>query len=202
MAPPRRAPRLPHKRAVLRFGLAHHPTCSVFAGDLVVARLGRFRTPVCIGCATFWPTFLVAVPLLFLLASRAAVPWWAFLGGGVVLSAVQTFSYMRLARRRPARIAVKMVLAVGVASVACALVLAPAPAAVRVGVGLVLFAGYGALQTLRVRNIFATCDACPWRRDWQRCPGFVPFTDHKPGTAPAGWNGGAELPHAWPWPRT
>jgi hypothetical protein len=28
------------------------------------------------------------------------------------------------------------------------------------------------LQAVRMRSILATCDACPFRRDWDSCPGF------------------------------
>ena len=43
-------------------------------------------------------------------------------------------------------------------------------AVLAIGAGL---ATLMALQVARLRQVLATCDACPYRRDWEACPGVV-----------------------------
>lgn len=190
-----------HWRAVVRFGLAHHPTCSEFAPDVVVAKLGRRSVPLCRGCIVFWPLLAAFVPILLAVASKDGVDWWLFCLIGAALGATQVASYTSATRRPAAKVLVKVAFAIGTAAFMTGLVLAPGPPALRIGVGLVLALVAAAVQSLRFRKIAAQCARCPWKKDWQFCPGFAPLNDHTQGRVPAAFAGSMQaLPQPWPWP--
>lgn len=187
-------------RALLPFALAHHPTCSAFREDVLVVRVGRRRALLCVGCAAFWPAVLVGVPATLLLMSAAPLAWWVPLPVATALGFAQLLSYAGWTTTRRRKVAVKLALGSGAAAALSSIALAPVPLAARAaGIALLGVAALGA-QMLRLPRLLAICDACPWRRQWDRCPGFAPINDHAPDARPAGWSGEGELPRAWPWP--
>jgi hypothetical protein len=182
---------------VLRFALAHHPTCSLFARDVIAVHGFGRKAPLCAGCVAFWPALLLGFPLL---VGFASLPWWVLFAGGATLALVQLASYAGLSASRGAKLAVKALVGLAGASMVAGLVQAPWPLVARILAILALIIVAGAMQTLRLRKIVATCDECPWKRDWQHCPGFAPLNDHRPGEMPVGYESNAAgLPEAWPW---
>ncbi len=186
--------------ALIRFALAHHPLCSLFAPDVVPAGVGRSRVPLCTGCVTFWPLLLSGVPVLLIGAHLQGVAWWALFLAGSLLGSAQLLSYARLTRTRRMKIVVKAAFGLGAALVVTAIILMPFPVLARIALGL-FFAFLALLvQTRRLASILAVCDACPWQRDWQFCPGFAPINDHEPGRLPKNTKAGdPRPPQAWPW---
>lgn len=188
------------RRALLRFALAHHPTCTMFAADLRVARFRSLRTPLCVGCTVFWPSFLLGLPLVLWVAAEAALSWWTLLVSGCALATVQFLSFTSFTASRSAKSSVKGVLGVAGAIVIACVALAPWPGLARLAFGIALVLVAGAVQTLRFKKIFKTCAQCPWQKEWQFCPGFAPINDYAPGRGPSAYAGRAEdLPRAWPW---
>ena len=161
-------------RLGLHLGLAHHPLCSEFRTDVV--RLGRLH--VCSGCLATWPVFLLALPLT-LMARLDGASGWALLWAGLVLGLPQMASYRwRLSRLE--RAAAKAVGGVGLAMVVTGVLASGWPGVVLVAVlAAGMLASFG-LQLIRLRSILATCDACPFKREWETCPGF---TGAPPSTA-------------------
>ncbi|HET6398632.1 MAG TPA: hypothetical protein VFH47_03675, partial [Candidatus Thermoplasmatota archaeon] len=76
----------PHRRALTVYALAHHPTCSAFAQDMVGVRVGARRLPVCVGCLVTWPTFLAAFPALTFALVAAGWPPLPVAAAGVALA--------------------------------------------------------------------------------------------------------------------
>lgn len=149
-------------RIAFRLALAHHPLCHWFRDD----RMG----PLCSGCAVFWPAFAVAtVPALAGLAGGASAP--ALLLAGAVLGLPQVATLLHRPGRL-ARAAVKLLGGVGVAMATPAVLFLPLPLWMRGGLYLLAAAAVAGLLGLRMRSILRTCHACPWQRDWARCPGF------------------------------
>jgi hypothetical protein len=152
-------------RVGLRLSLAHHPLCHVFEEDTV----GR-RVRVCSGCAAAAPAFLLGAVAVALLLRMGAAPL-ALVAAGLVMGLPQLSSY--LWRGGPLhRFAVKALGGLGWGLVVVAGLAAPAPLAAKVfGLALVAVA-FAALQGWRALKIVATCRACPWKMDWDACPGF------------------------------
>lgn len=149
-------------RIAFRVALSHHPLCHWFRED----RLG----PLCSGCALFWPAFFAAsVPALIALAAGANGA--AIFLAGAVLGLPQLGT---AARRfgRLARGAVKLLGGVGVAMATPAIFFLPLPLWTRLGLYGLEALAFSALLAVRLRSILRTCHACPWQRDWARCPGF------------------------------
>ena len=153
-------------RLGLHLGLAHHPLCTEFRTDVV--RIGRVH--VCSGCLATWPAFALAFPFA-VLALKDGAPALALLLAGLALGLPQMATYRwRMSRRE--RAAAKAVGGVGLAMVVAGALAAGWPV---VALATVLAAGMLAslaLQVVRLRSILATCDACPFKRDWEACPGF------------------------------
>ena len=169
----------PSIRLGLHLGLAHHPLCSRFRADVV--HVGRAH--LCSGCLATWPAFALVLPMA-LLARLQGAPAWALLAAGLVLGLPQMASY-GWRRSRAERAAAKVVGGAGLALALTGLLGLGLPGPALLGVLIAGGAGSIALQGLRMRAILATCDACPFRRAWDRCPGFqagMPPTDP---TAPA-----------------
>jgi hypothetical protein len=153
-------------RLGLLLGLAHHPLCTEFRDDVV--RVGRLH--VCSGCVATWPTFLVTLPLALAwhLQGTSAL---AMLAAGLALGVPHLASYGWRGSRLE-RAGVKALGGVGLAGVVVGALTAGWPLWVLVvllAAGLVASVG---LQAVRMRSILATCDACPFKRDWDSCPGF------------------------------
>lgn len=180
----------PRTAAAVRFALAHHPLCSTHRTHVVLLA-GR---PFCAGCVAFFPALLAAAPVAAWLA--VLFPWWHVLGAGAALATVQFLSLLQAVRRPWAKAVVKVAVGCAAALVVAGTWAAPWPVAGRLATMLALMAIAGAVQLLRLRGLRRTCEACPWAKDWARCPGFAPFNDHVPGSRPAG---PGSHPEAWPW---
>lgn len=163
-------------RLGLRLAAAHHPLCDRYRED----RAGRW----CLGCAVAFPAFLVGALAgsALLLHGLGSMPTAA---GALVLGLPQAASYVH----RPSRLARAATKATGGAGLGLLVVswaAAPYPWPWRVA-GFVLL-GLAALagQALRMRSIVHRCRACPWRMDWDACPGFRPEGGwSEPATRPA-----------------
>lgn len=153
-------------RLGLHLGLSHHPLCSEFRSDVV--RLGRVH--VCSGCLATWPVFALVFPLA-LMARLDGASAWALLAAGLAVGLPQMATYRwRLSRLE--RAAAKAVGGAGLAMALTGVLAAGWPVVALVAVLAVGMLASLALQLLRLRSILATCDACPFRRDWATCPGF------------------------------
>ncbi len=146
----------------LRLAIRHHPLCDRFDGD-------RFG-PVCSGCAMFWPVFLIATPLAFV-ALRAGVDAPLLFGMAVLMGFPQVLG-MRRRLGRAARATIKALGGVAVALAIPAILFLPLPLWARIGLLITMWLAFIGLLWLRAVSILKTCDACSWKRDWGRCPGF------------------------------
>lgn len=157
-------------RAGLLLSLAHHPVCSSFSQDVVrIAGL-----PVCAGCLATWPAFLAALPLA-VLARLDGAPALALLALGATLALPQMTAYLRGRgrRSRAERTVAKVLGGAGLGTALAAVLTSGWPlglAAAAIGLGVAVTGG---LQLLRLRTVLATCDACPYKRDWEACPGMA-----------------------------
>lgn len=145
-----------------RLAFAHHPLCRWFRED----RLG----PFCSGCILFWPAFLAVTPFALTALARGADAT-ALLLAGAVLGLPQLATAVRRFGRL-GRGAIKTLGGAGVALATPAILFLPLPLPWRLGLYGMELAAFCALLLLRMRSILRTCDACAWRRDWGRCPGF------------------------------
>lgn len=159
-----------HLLVALRLSLAHHPLCHHFSSD-------RFG-PVCSGCALFVPAFATTMPIAVAALLAGADSTAMFLAGAVL--GLPQLAGMRLRWGRPARAAVKLLGGVGVATANVGLVMLPVPLPVKLALLALELAAFAGILALRMRSILATCHACPWRRDWEACPGFVPGARREP----------------------
>lgn len=154
-------------RLGLRLATAHHPLCTWFKDD----RYHWGRIQVCRGCAAAIPTFVLG--LIIAVAALLHEPAFALHVGGIGLLFGIPHGTTYLHRFPPAyRATAKLTGGLGLGLLITTLLLAPIPPWQRI----FLLAGFGVcflvLQGVRMKKILATCDACPWRRDWARCPGF------------------------------
>ncbi|MES2156084.1 MAG: hypothetical protein V4510_13200 [bacterium] len=126
------------RRVQWRDAFAHHPDTPRYRDD--VYRMGGMR--ICIGCATTFPAFIVAAALLAVVSVPG--PWWVLLATGLALASMQAISAAGWARRRWAKVCVKVALGAGLALSVVALRLAPWPLALRalavVGVAVLAWA--------------------------------------------------------------
>lgn len=156
-------------QAGLRLAFAHHPLCGTFRHDVV--RVAGLH--LCAGCAILLPSFLLSslVAVLLLHAGVAAVPLAA---AASLLALPQAVTYLRR-WPRAMRVAAKLVGGLGLG-----LFLVAAFAALALPSFLLLMAIIGVAavvgQGVRMHAIWQTCKACPYRADWETCPGFVPRT--------------------------
>jgi hypothetical protein len=134
-----------------------------------MVRVGRLH--VCSGCLATWPAFLLAIPVALMVRMDGASAG-ALLSSGLVLGLPQMASYgWRLSRLE--RAAAKAVGGIGLALVVTGVLASGWPVLVLVAaVALGMLASLG-LQAIRLRSILAVCDACPFKRDWETCPGFA-----------------------------
>lgn len=153
-------------RVALRLLLEHHPLCSVFASDSV--RLGAVA--VCSGCLAAGPTALTAFAGAFALVFTGTSAPALFVAGGV-LGLPQLTTYLHRGTRGW-RAAVKILGGFGIGLVTGSAWFLPVPRWVLLVGATTVAAAFAALQAIRVRKILRTCDACSYRRDWDRCPGF------------------------------
>ncbi len=146
----------------IRLALRHHPLCDRFDAD-------RFG-PICSGCAVFWPAFFVAGPAaasLWLQGTSA----WVLLAVGVVVGLPQ-LPGLRWRFSRPTRAVIKGLGGLAVGAALFAVIVLPVSWWLRGGLLACMGLAFVAILAIRMRSILATCNACVWKRDWGRCPGF------------------------------
>lgn len=153
-------------RVAIRLLLEHHPLCSVFASD----RIRIAGIALCSGCLAAGPTALAAFVGAIALVLTGVSATALFAAGGL-LGLPQLTTYLHRGTR-PWRFAVKLLGGTGIGVVAGAAWFLPVPRWVLLVGATVLVLVFAALQAVRVRKILRTCDACSYRRDWDRCPGF------------------------------
>lgn len=147
--------------------LAHHPLCATFANDRFHVRAWG----VCSGCAVAGPAMLLGLGVTAYLEAAQAMPALPVMAAALFLGLPQLATYMwRLSRLE--RGAAKALGGLGIGAVGASWLFLPHPWWAWLAAGGFLVA-LGALQALRVRSLLRTCDQCPWRRDWDACPGFV-----------------------------
>ena len=165
-----------HVTVALRLALAHHPLCHWFQAD----RIQVGRIDVCSGCLATWPAFFLLVPFALGFPVAPAV----LAATGILLAAPQMASYVRRAGRA-GRFAAKLAGGAGLALLVADILRTPVPWTWRFAALGAVVAGFALLQAIRLRNLLRTCDACPYRRDWESCPGFrASWGPPKPSQAP------------------
>ena len=164
-------------RVAVRLLLQHHPLCHYFAADRL--RVGALA--VCSGCAAAIPTALVGVALGFALVVRG-VPAWPVVTAALVLGLPHLSTYLHRGGRAW-RFAAKAMGGLGLGTLVGSAWMLPIARPWLWGGSAAMMAAFAALQALRLRAILRTCDACPYARDWGRCPGFL-AQPRDPGPAP------------------
>jgi hypothetical protein len=109
---------------VLWFATAHHPACGLFEAD--VFRWGSRR--LCVGCFTALPVLLVAFVLLEVLS---VVPSTTALTAGLMFGSAQAVALLGWTRSRRSKIAVKVLLGLGLALTVYGIIHAAWPVALR-----------------------------------------------------------------------
>jgi len=157
-----------HVRAAIRLALEHHPLCRHFADDR--RQFWPLSVHACAGCLAAVPAMVAGVVIAFAGSLAGAYPL-AVLAASLVLGVPQLSSYVWRGGRAW-RSAVKALGGLGIGGVFVGWLLAPVPWTWKwIGAGTLVLA-FAGMQALRVRAILRTCDACVYRRDWDRCPGF------------------------------
>lgn len=153
-------------RAGIRLAFRHHPSCGWFAADVV--GLGPVR--ICQGCLATWPLFVLS----FFLALRLLPTSWAW--GACVLGLLagvpQLVSYLWRAPRAW-RVTTKLLGGSGLGLLIVGILLLPVATPWKFAAYAAMGPAFLALQAVRLRSILRTCAACPWKRDWEHCPGFL-----------------------------
>ncbi|HUR25079.1 MAG TPA: hypothetical protein VM327_03575 [Candidatus Thermoplasmatota archaeon] len=126
---------------------------------------------VCSGCLATWPVFALAFPLT-LAARLDGASGWGLLTAGLVLGLPQMATYS-WRRSRLERAGAKAIGGAGLALAVTGVLAAGWPGLALVAVIALGMLASLALQVVRLRSILATCDACPFKRDWEACPGFT-----------------------------
>lgn len=157
----------------VELALAHHPLCHYFSSDVARWRNLRF----CLGCVAAIPAFVVGLVAAWA-GIAAGFPAATACMIGLSLGVPQAVSYFRR-RGRSARVATKIVGGLGLGFLVSGLLLLPASALVIFLAFAVLSLAFLGFQLLRLRKILATCRACPWKMDWENCPGFRPRTERE-----------------------
>ena len=147
-----------------RLSRAHHPHCSYFERDVAT----RWR--LCVGCLVMWPLFLTTVIGIYpWLPDAEAGPLLAF---GLAMGVPQVFT--SFARRADwFRHGAKAVGGVGLGLAFWGWFLLPLPLAPKLWIFAAGLVGMAGLAGLRLRKIIVTCRACPYRMDWETCPGML-----------------------------
>lgn len=161
----------------LKLAVRHHPLCDRFDTD-------RFG-PVCSGCAMFWPAALIAWPVA-IAAWLDGASAWALLFGATVLGLPQLLT-LRWRFGRAMRAAIKLLGGIAVSTAVFAIAVLPAPWSLRGALFAAMGLSFAGLMALRARSILRTCDACVWKRDWGRCPGFGALDAGPHGNATLTW---------------
>lgn len=154
-------------RLALRLATAHHPLCAWFQSD----RYHLFGRSFCRGCTAAVPLFALGI-ITFITAIHffpAGVAPLAVIGLSLGIPHGTTY----LHRFAPAyRAGAKLLGGFGLGLLIPGILLAPVPLTYRIIVLAGLGVAFLLLQGLRMKRMLAICDACPWQRDWNRCPGF------------------------------
>ena len=166
-----------HVAAALRLALAHHPLCDAFDADVHRAAAipsgtaaPRSALRVCRGCAAAVAGLLLGIPVGITALGLGADPL-ALAVASLVFGGPQAATYAwRFAP--PVRSCAKVLggMGVGILTVAALAGAWPWPWSAA-GAGALAMAAVAG-QLLRMRTILRTCDACPWARRWDACPGL------------------------------
>lgn len=161
-------------RLGLRLTTAHHPLCGWFQSDRY--HVGKIQ--LCRGCVAAAPAFLLGFAIALFVFHHGLV--YAFHVGliGLLLGVPHGTTYLH---RFPSayRLFAKFAGGTGLGLLLAAVLVLPVPFWSRIVMLAGLAAAFLLLQGLRMRRILATCDACPWRRDWVNCPGFLGHDRHE-----------------------
>ncbi len=154
-------------RLALRLATAHHPLCSWFQSD----RYHLFGASFCRGCTATIPLFalgIIAFPFAIHFFPAGVIPLAAL---ALALGIPHGTTYLH--RFSPAyRATAKLLGGFGLGLLIPAILFVPVPLAYRILVLAGLGVAFLLLQAVRMKRMLAVCDACPWQRDWNRCPGF------------------------------
>lgn len=153
----------------VRLLLQHHPLCHWFAAD----RIHVAGVALCSGCVAAAPAAGLGLAVGLALAIRDPASAPALVAGGLTLGLPQLTTYLHRGGRAW-RFAAKALGGTGLGAVLGAALFLPVSNGWLLAGAAGLALAFTALQALRLRSILATCDACPYARDWDACPGFRP----------------------------
>jgi hypothetical protein len=153
-------------RLAWRLLFSHHPLCSRFRSDTFL--LGGVR--VCSGCLLTWPAFLLFFAGFVFVGSPFSPETAIVVGLSIGLLQVLSATVVR-ARwfSRMAKVLGAPALALVVWGILWLRLPLPSLALV-IAAGT---AGFAALIVIRMRCMLAVCQACPYKMDWEICPGFL-----------------------------
>lgn len=154
-------------RLALRLATAHHPLCSWFHSD----RYHAFGLSFCRGCSATVPMFALGIAVFFLVLHFHGLDPFLVGGIGLALGIPHGTTYLH---RFPAgyRAIAKLTGGLGLGLLLPAVFFAPVPLVYQIAFLAGLGVAFLLLQGLRMKRMLAVCDRCPWKRDWNRCPGF------------------------------
>jgi len=148
--------------------LSHHPLCSSFKHDLI--RIGRWK--LCLGCAISYP-ILIGILVGSFWYSYGEWEWYELATWGIPLGLIQLTSTLGLTKWRPLKIAVKVILGVGMGFTTLAILKLPYPLPIRTLIFIFCAQLASVPAALRSRNIKKKCEKCPYQARWDCCPGYI-----------------------------
>ena len=154
--------------------LAHHPLCSTYRTD--VLKVGSHY--LCLGCSVAYPLALILVALYLLVPGVNAFPMVAWLTLGLMGGSIQLLSLKGYTRTKATKIMVKLGLGLGLGAMTLFVFNLPGPIWYRMIVFVICLQGLSLMGAQREKVINGTCRECPYRGNWENCPGF-----HRPGHA-------------------
>ena len=157
--------------------LSHHPLCSSFKDDLIIIKGWK----LCLGCTISYP-----ITLGILLGSP-----WLFYGNwdtikllewGIPLGLMQILSTFGLTKFRLVKVIIKISLGIGTGLTTIAILTLHLPWSLKILIFICCIQIASIPAGLRTRNIRKKCIKCPYKAQWNSCPGYINTRHHTGNT--------------------
>lgn len=158
-------------RSLSPFNWSHHPDCESFRHHCVQLRGRR----LCIGCFIGFPVTIatfIALVIASSLGIQLDLQEVLLLGLGIEVSAL-LIKTLHFSKRVLARVAMKIVQAVGLAFIFFSPLTLQAPILFKLFIVFMLWSLFNTLMgAVRIYETGKTCTACEHNGSWSKCPGF------------------------------